>query len=93
MFVAHALLGFMIGQIITLEGIRLERLMTYLLSLLLVSFFTVLPIFSLLYAVHGFQVQSNPIMILSIAMILTEGIRCLLYFVDPMTCHHRHDVY
>lgn len=92
MSVAHALIGFIIGQIITLEGIRLGRLIMYLLSLLLVGLFTVLPVFSLIYMVHGFQLQSNPVLILSISMILTEGIRSLLYFVDPMTCH-RHDIY
>lgn len=90
MTAAHALVGFIIGQVLTLEGIRLERLMTYVLSLLLIYLFTILPVFSFLYAIQHFRLESSPVMILSIAMILNEGIRCLLYFIATPYPHHAH---
>lgn len=82
MTVAHALLGFIIGQIITLDGVRLERLFVYLLSLFLAGLFIVLPVLSLLSLIYQLQVQSNPVMVLCITMILSEGIWRLLRFMD-----------
>lgn len=82
MSVAYVLIGFLVGQIITLEGIRLSSLMTWVFSLLLVGLFTVLPVLSLLSIAHFFQISSNPALLMSVSIVVTEGIRCFLYFID-----------
>lgn len=82
MTVAHALIGFIIGQIITLEGFRLERLLVYVVSLFLVGLFIIFPALSLLSLVYSLQVQYNPVMVLCITMIMSEGLWRLLRFME-----------
>lgn len=78
MTLAHALVGFMIGQIITFEGIDLKRFITYILSLFVAGIFIVYPVLSLLCLVYSLDVQSSPALILGISYIIHKTMWKLL---------------
>lgn len=73
MMIVYALLGFLIGQIITVEGIRLDRLIHSLLGLFLVGLFIILPTLAMVSMIYAFQLDKTPAALVSVCIVFSHG--------------------
>lgn len=78
MFVVHLLMGFLLGQVITVEGFYIQRVLRYAHLLLFTTFLALFPLFLLLGILSIFGLERSPFVLLGIVLLTGQGI---LHFI------------
>jgi hypothetical protein len=82
---AYVLLGYLIGQILTLEGLRLERFLYVGCILTLSLVLSLLPILFILSVIHAFQLLNSPTVIIAIAIVYASGLMNIVHITNHPT--------
>jgi uncharacterized membrane protein (GlpM family) len=72
MTITHALLGFLVGQIITVEGVRLDRVVQSLLGLFLIGLFVIFPTFAMITMIYSFQLEKSPLTLVCVCVFFSH---------------------
>jgi hypothetical protein len=87
MFVAAALVGFLIGQVITVEGMYFHRLLHYSLLILFTALLALLPLMLTYGFLLIFGLERSPFVLLSIVLLIGQGALQFLHIFSEAVEH------